>query len=197
MTDRTKAWESVRERLKAVDAELSGSFALDEGMIAEVYRRRAVQLAQRQTGLAVSRTFPVLVFNLGLERYAIELAELAEVFSYSACTVVPGAPPAIAGVINLRGEIRAVADLRRLMDLPSAEEGAGGYVLMLRSHGSVLGLKVDGIEQVREIDPAQMISTGEGSTPIARSPFVKGLTTDTLILLDVAAALSHLFPQSA
>jgi purine-binding chemotaxis protein CheW len=187
-------WDAVRERLLAVDAQLAGSFAPDQSTIDEVYRRRALQLAQRQAGGTVSKTFPVLVFRLGQEQYAIELSELAEVFAYSGCTQVPGAPPVIAGVINRRGEIGAVVNLRRILDLQT-EDPAIGYVLMLRRHGAVLGFKVDRIEQVREIDPSQLISSGDGTTPLAHSAFVKGLTADTLILIDVAAALSHLFPQ--
>jgi purine-binding chemotaxis protein CheW len=192
--DRNKKWDLVRERLKAVDAHLEKSFMPDPGLLKSVYQRRAVQLAQRKTDDALSKTFPVLAFHLGQERYAIEVSELSEVFSYGNCTPVPGAPDGLLGVINLRGEIRAVADLARILGLQKAEPATAGYVLMLRRQDGVLGVKVDRIEQVLEIDPA-VLSSGDATSSVIHSPFVKGLTADTLILIDVAAALSHLFHQ--
>lgn len=193
-TDKAKEWNEVRGRLKRIEAELAGSFAPDERVIDEVYRRRARHMAERQAGGTASTTLAVLVFGLGTERYAIELSELAEVLPYRGCTAVPGAPPALIGVINVRGEIRSVADLRRILELQPGEDSATGYVLMLRQQGRAIGFKVDTIDQVRQIDPAQLVSANDSEVPIPGSRFVKALTADTVIVIDTSAALSHLGP---
>lgn len=162
----------------------------EQQTIDEVYRRRARQLA-RQPVESNGAMLPVLVFGLGRERYGLELSELAEVFAYRGCTAVPGAPPAVLGVINLRGDIRAVVDLRQLLDLPSGEHSALGYVVMMRHHGRAIGFRVDTVDGVRRIDPVEVkADAARASMPGSR--FLKALVADGLILIDTAAALAAL-----
>ncbi len=169
----------------------------DQRVLDEVYLRRAQQLARRQADRTASTTIAVLVFGLGTERYGLELSALSEVFPYHGCTAVPGSPPALLGVTNVRGDIRAVADLRRILELPAGDDDAGGYVVMVRQKGRAIGLRIETIDEVRQIDPAQLVSTGKGSTgnavaTIPGSRFVKALTADTVILIDTNAVLSSL-----
>jgi purine-binding chemotaxis protein CheW len=183
-------WSEVRERLARVEAALAGSLAPDARAIEEVYRRRASQLAARPAAAAEAATIGILVFALGTERYAIELSHLAEVFPLRACTAVPGAPPELLGVINVRGDIRAVLDLGRVLNPGSGGSGATGYVVMLRRQRQPIGLRVDAIEDVRQIDASQLTTAPTASDPVAGSRFVKALTADTVMLIDTAAALA-------
>ena len=172
------------------------SVALDQHLIDEIYRRRARQLADRRATSTRARTIPVLVFGLGTERYAIELSELAEVLPYSGCSPVPGAPRGLVGVLNVRGEIRSVADLRAIVGLePGAAHGTG-YVLMLRQQGQVVGFKVDTIDHVGEIDP-ELCRTGASAPAVPGVRCVKALTPDAVIVLDTSAALAELSPLFA
>jgi purine-binding chemotaxis protein CheW len=159
-------------------------------IIDEVYRRRARQLAERQLERTESATTAVLVFNLGTERYGLPLSELAEVLPYRGSTPVPGTPAALLGVINVRGDIRPVADLRTLLELASAGGDGGAYVVMLR-HGGI-GLKVDAVDEVRQVDPATLLTGRDGAALIPGSRFVRALTADGVILIDIGAALSGL-----
>jgi chemotaxis signal transduction protein len=159
--------------------------------IDEVYRRRAEQLARRPASGAVATTLGILVLQAGAERYAIELSALAEIFPYRGCTPVPGAPPALLGVMNVRGDLRPVADLGRLLGLPPGGTG-GGYVVMLRRQDSPVGLRIDTIEGVRLVDPATLVRAGSGPANIRASRLVKAITADTVILIDTHAALAGL-----
>ena len=188
---RETRWNEVRERIARVEAALAGSVASDASAIEEVYRRRASQLAARPAAAADTATLGVLVFALGTERYAIELSLLAEVFPFRSCTAVPGAPPELLGVINVRGDIRAVLDLGRVLNLGFSGSGATGYVLMTRRQDQPVGLRVDAIEEVRQIDPSQLTTARASSDPIAGSRFVTALTADTVMLIDVRAALAE------
>jgi chemotaxis signal transduction protein len=165
---------------------------LDQRVIDEVYLRRARQLAQRQNDDAASTTMAVLVFGLGTERYGIELSALTEVFPYRGCTAVPGSPSALLGVMNVRGDIRPLADLRRILGLPPGDDRAAGYVVTVRHQERNIGLRVETIDEVRQIDPSQLVSAGSGAAPIPGCRFVKALTADTVILIDTSAALSGL-----
>ena len=161
-----------------------------------VYQRRAGHLARRRAAQPVAHTVPALVFGLGAERYAIELSELAEVLPFRGCTAVPGGPSSLLGVMNIRGEIRCLGDLRRILGMESAETTDDtGYVVMLRHHGRTVGFKVDTVENVREIDPTHLAAAG--NTPLAGARFVKALTADGVIVVDARAAIAHLSPLFA
>jgi chemotaxis signal transduction protein len=190
--DRAERWSEVRERLTHIQAGLAGALAPDEERIHQVYLRRAQQLAERETADVDVATLPVLVIGVGTERYGIELSELTEVLPYRGCTPVPGAPPALLGVINVRGDIKPVADLRRVLDLPPGDDSATGYVVMLRRADGGIGLRVEAIDDVRQVDRVDLVSIGDNAAPIPGSRFVKALAADNLILLDMTAALSGL-----
>ena len=180
-------WELVRSRLRSSERALTDALAESPERIASAYRRRAIRLANvpREHG-PVAATLPVLVFRLAQERYAIDLAEVAEAIPFERCAAAPGSPPHFRGVINLRGEIRAVLDLSRLLAL--SENGArdSGFVLMLRRQGREIGLKVDSIEELREVRLEELAAPSQGS-------YVKGIASGTLMLLNVDAVLAEIF----
>ena len=165
-----------------------GTLDPDSDLMERVYRLRAARLAERHEGNAQSTTVPALAFSLGNERYGIDLSHLVEVIPYKGCTSVPGAATALLGVINVRGHIRPCVDLRHLLGLPPADRDADGYVVMVRHDDGPVGLRVDRVDEVRQIDPAGLLGLGEQ----ARSRFVKAVTKDAVILIDVSVALSAL-----
>ena len=182
-------WDQARSRLLASDRALQESLFASPQRIETAHRQRAVRLAAGQAERApVSAVLPVLVFRLADERYALELKELAEVLPFARCAPVPGGPPQFLGVINLRGELRAVVDLARLL-VPSANGNSdSGFVLMLRRPGREIGLKVDRIEQLDEI------RTEELSLP-APGNHVKGIAGGRLMLLDMDQVVAGIFSQ--
>ncbi|HYA16487.1 MAG TPA: chemotaxis protein CheW [Bryobacteraceae bacterium] len=150
--------------------------------IRAVFRQRAVRLAQK---LAVNKPaspgIPALVFRLSEERYAVALRDLAEVLPFERCAPVPGSPPHFRGVINLRGELRPVVDLARLVaGTPSADSGA---LLILRRE---FALKVDAVEALREIRSEEMTRPAQGQ-------YVQALLAGAVALLDVEAILPAVF----
>ena len=183
-------WDLARNRLRASERALEEATAESPERIEKAYRQRAIRLAATQAdpGLfAVS--LPVLVFRLAEERYAIELSELAEAAELSRYTPVPGSPPAFPGVVNLRGEIRAVLDLGRLLGLSQSvepsdrAEKAAGFILVLRRGGQIC-LRVDAIEELGEIRPEHL-------TPALHGKYAKGLTRSTVPVLSVDAVLAE------
>jgi chemotaxis signal transduction protein len=189
MTRTSIDWERVRTRLKASERALEEALAESPARIDAAYRQRAVRLAKGQAGYGpVSAGLPVLAFLLAQERYAIELHEVAEVLPFAHCTPAPGSPPQFRGVINLRGELRAVLDLGTLMALPENGARDTGFVLMLRRQGREIGLKVDSIEELREIRPEELSIPAQGN-------YVKGIASGALMLLSVDAVLAAIFSK--
>jgi purine-binding chemotaxis protein CheW len=180
-------WELVRSRLRASQRALEEALAESPERIEAAYRQRAVRLAKVEHG-PVSAGVPALVFRLARERYAIELEEVSEALPFARCTRAPGSPPQFRGVMNVRGEFRAVLDLATLLGLSENGGRDSGFVLMLRRPGWEIGLKVDGIEELREILPEELSVPAQGN-------YVKGIVSGSLMLLNVEAVLAAVFSK--
>jgi len=179
-------WELVHRRLRANERALEETLTENPERIEAVYRARAARLAKGKARPTPDGAgLPVLVFRLGTERYAIEAKEVAEVLIPERYTPAPGSPPAIAGVINVRGEIKAVVDPGRLVVRPGPVENAG-FVLLLRRRGQEIGLKVDRVEEVREIRPDELSISATGK-------YVTGVASGMLLLLSVDALLAEVY----
>jgi purine-binding chemotaxis protein CheW len=180
-------WDVVRNRLRSSEQALAESLTDSPERIDRAYRQRAVRLAKQQVDqLPRAAGIPVLVFRLGQERYAIDVKEVAEALRLERCTPVPGSPPLFAGVINLRGELRSVFDLARLLAISGTQASDSGFALLLRRHGQEIGLKVDRIEEIREIRPEELSLSGEGK-------YVTGLLPGMTMLLSVDAVLAEIY----
>ena len=184
-------WEDVKRRLVESEHALERSLNGDPNRVEAVYLRRAEQLAvRRDRSESAGETVPVLVFGMGLERYALPLCDLMAVLPFANCTPVPGARPELLGVTNVRGEIRSVLDLRCLLELPEAPEGRTDYILLVRHKEQVIGLRVDRLEKAERVATGTLTPAPEVGAE-ARGRFVKGLTPDRVIVLDTGAILDH------
>ncbi len=180
-------WQQVRQRLLDTQRAFETSLDPSPERLEEVYRRRAARLALRPAAEApAATTIPVLIFRLGSERYGMPVEQLAAVIANPVCPPVPTGPPRLAGVINVRGEIRPVWDLAGLLELPQREPAAGRYVLLLRSSAGEVGVQVDRVEQVRTLDSKEWNAPGE------RFPYVQGITADAVLVLDSQQVLKEL-----
>jgi purine-binding chemotaxis protein CheW len=151
------------------------------------WNRRAIRLARKPVAASSGDQRQVLVLRLGEERYGIELADVSEVLPALLCTPVPGAPPALAGVINFHGEIRPVMNLKFLFGIPPpAGPRMPTPVILLRQQGREIGLQVDRVEQVRQV------ASGDINVELPTTRYLKGVTPDTLMLLSTEALFTEL-----
>lgn len=189
-------WDLVHSRLRRSEHALEEALTESPERIDAAYRARAARLAKGLNGRTPGAAgLAVLVFQLGRQRYAIEIREVAEAVLLERCTPVPGSPALFAGVVNLRGELLAVVDLARLLAVPgSANPGNSGddsaFVLLLRRRGQGIGLKVDRIEGLREIGPEELSLPSQGK-------YVTGLAPGPLMLLSVDAVLAEVFSKES
>ena len=182
-------WEATRQRLQASQLALERSLS-DEGRLERVLQERARQLAQRKTGMQrEGDRLMLLVFSVGQQRYALEVASLARVLPLTSCTPVPGAPEELVGLINVGGEITSVLDLARLLKLPGASERRG-YVLLLRTSQAAVGLRVNELPSIENV-PQDSLRAGYEGHRLADSPLVQATMPDGLVLLRPRAVLSH------
>jgi purine-binding chemotaxis protein CheW len=107
---------------------------------------------QSQT-LAVEEaaTQKYLSFRVGEETYGLSLIDVQEIRSYTPATRIPNSPPHVIGVMNLRGAIIAVIDLRERLGLPPLAEEDQTIVVIVDIHGKTVGLRGDSVSDVVEI----------------------------------------------
>jgi purine-binding chemotaxis protein CheW len=112
----------------------------------------------------MSKKIQLVVFRLGKELYGVDIASVQEIVRVPEVTQVPDAPAFLEGVINLRGRILPVVDLRKRLRLPAAEKNKASRVLVTEKEKKVVGLLVDAASEVLRIntdeieEPPEMIS---------------------------------------
>ncbi len=129
-------------------------------------------------------------FYVAGEAYALAVERIQEVLRQQELTVVPLAPPAVKGLINLRGEIVTAVDLRVQLELPPRPPGAEAMNVVLRADGEVVSLLVDEIGDVVEVDAAAFEAPPDTLSPRARALVraVCKLPDQLLLVLDAARA---------
>lgn len=162
-----------------------------------VWRERAARLSRRRdSGATPQDLAQVVVFQIGDERYGIEISRVAGVVAPVECTPVPGAPHALAGIIEVHGEIRPVLDLRRMLGLESSgEAGEALPVVLIQRRGRQIGLRVDRVEQVRSLPRADLRPAGDGAAGLS-TRYLESLTPDTLMLLSADSLFAELSKEA-
>lgn len=188
-------WNGVKSRLAKAGQALAAALVFDETRKDALLRRRADTLAARKSILPrKTGTRSVMTFLLGTERYGVDLASLRQVVPLDGLVPVPGTPETILGVMNLRGEVRSIWDLARLMDIPKEEAAMGGHVLVLKA-GFDVGFLVDYVEGRQEIDAGAMILPGAGESALPMR-FLKGLTPERIHVLNTEALLESVLSET-
>ncbi len=137
-----------------------------------------------------------LTFILANEEYAIDILRVQEIRCWQAVTTLPNAPEYIKGVINIRGTIVPIIDLRRRFNMEPMEYGPTTVVIVVKvsaeNRDRVMGIVVDGVSDTYEI-PEENVKPSPDFGDKIDMDFVNGLATideNMLILLDIDKLLN-------
>jgi purine-binding chemotaxis protein CheW len=184
-------WDQVREKLKSNQEAMEQLFSSGEEKNKLVFAERAERMAARLRNNRLVDTLTVMTFQLGKERYALPLSDLAEILPFADCTPIPGCPPELSGVISIRGEIRCVIDLAMVLGLEvDIDEENAGYILLLRNETHELGLRVSHVHQVETIDKKSLSNQDIGTAAMI-GQYVKAVGDGSLIFLNLSTVLGH------
>lgn len=132
-----------------------------------------------------------LSFTLGDEHYGVDILKVQEIRGYDAVTRLPDAPEYIKGVINLRGTIVPVIDLRLKLRLAEARYDSFTVMIVLNVENRVVGIVVDSVSDVVPLTDEQVRATPEFGAAVD-TRFIAGIGTldeKMLILLDIETLL--------
>jgi purine-binding chemotaxis protein CheW len=182
-------WNEVHLRLDEAAAALAQGATPSEEKRRSILKERARALALETGPAAAVKDFiDVIEFRLASEAYAIEYSFVREVHPLRDFTPLPGTPPFVLGIVNLRGKIISVVDLRVFFNLPARGLGDLNKVIVVRDDGMEFGILADEVTGVRTIprigiQPPIPTLTGIGVE------YLMGITVEGLIVLDATRIL--------
>jgi len=183
-------WTVIHRRLEHTAQVLEQGLAPAPEEKKRILKQRAAILArEQQADQVVQARLEVIEFLLAYERYAIESSWVREVYPLKEITPLPGAPAFVLGIINVRGQIVSIVDLKKFFDLPAKGLTDFNKVIIIGDGKIEFGVLADSVPGVRqiareEIQPPLPTQTG------VRAEYVQGLTADRLVVLNVAKILA-------
>jgi purine-binding chemotaxis protein CheW len=150
--------------------------------------QNAMQTMTRESRQAAVPLKEFLTFRLGAESYGIDILKVQEIRGYESPTTIANAPPFIKGVINLRGVIVPILDLRVKFRLPETKYDEFTVVIILNVASRVVGVVVDSVSDVLSLDPEAIRATPEFASGTFDTKYITGLCNlddGLLILLDI------------
>ena len=145
------------------------------------------QRATASNAIVAAGASEYLTFRLGNEEYGIDILKVQEIRGYDAVTAIANSPSFIKGVINLRGIIVPIVDLRIKFNVGDATYDQFTVVIILNVAGRVVGAVVDSVSDVLTLQAAQIKPAPEFSSML-NTQFIMGLGTvdeRMLILVDI------------
>lgn len=183
-------WDEVRRRTETAQAMLEQRLTRTLEEKNEVLKARAKALA-RELGAKnkAEADLEVVEFLLAYEKYGIQASYVREVYPLKELTPLPGTPRFVLGMINVRGKILSVIDIKKFFDLPEKGLTDLNKVIIVYSDKMEFGILADGILGMRGI-PLDDIQPSLPTLTGIREEYLKGVTSEPIVILDAEKLLS-------
>lgn len=181
---RATDWSDIGRRLEAARAAIEQLWTPSFEDTQRILKTRALVLAQEPVPEdAADAHIEIVEFTLAHERYAVESHCVREVCPLEHLTPVPCTPAFVRGIVNIRGEILSVIDLKTFFDLPGKGLTNLDKVIVLQSVNMLFGILADAVTGVRripliDVQPSLPTLTG------VRENYLRGVTAERLVVLD-------------
>lgn len=149
------------------------------------------QAAETRNAASDAGSYQVLTFTLGDETYGVDILRVQEIRGYSTVTRIPQAPPHVLGVLNLRGSIVPIVDMRMRFNLERAEYTPLTVIIVLSVESPLgrrdIGVVVDGVSDVIDVAAADIKPSPELGAQV-NTEFIEGLAAVSgrmVMLLDI------------
>lgn len=152
---------------------------------------RAAFLAQAPLVFGTTREFQVDVLELIIsgEKFAIEAKYVREASKLNTWTQLPCTPDFVLGLMNFRGQILPLLDLRNVLELKAKDDAGELQVVVVQTNNSQAGIAVDEITGISSISETDLQTAKQLVSPML-APLIKGMRADRLAVLDVEKIFS-------
>ena len=144
----------------------------------------------------ITETRQYLTFKLGDEVFATDVAKVREVLDLTTITKIPRTPDFVTGVINLRGKVVPVVDLRLCFEMSKTEKTVNTCIvvveMLVEGESTVIGTLADSVEEVIDLEPEQIQPPPRIGTQI-RTDFIRGMgkrDAQFIMILDIDRVFS-------
>ena len=144
----------------------------------------------------ITDTRQYLTFKLADEVFAIEVSKVREVLDFTTITKIPRTPDFMSGVINLRGNVVPVVDLRLCFEMSKTQKTVNTCIvvveMLIEGESTIIGALADSVEEVIDLEPEHIQPAPKMGTQI-RTEFIKGMGTrdaQFIMILDIDRVFS-------
>jgi len=183
-------WDAAHRRMETT------VMALEQGGIPSLKEKRKILKARakvlaRETEKEayLGEHLEVIEFLLANERYGIEASYVREVYPLRELVPIPGTPPFVLGITNVRGKILSALDIKKLFDLPEKGLTELDKIIIVQANGMELGIHADAVVGMRSIALEELQSPLPTLTGI-RARYLKGITKEQVTILDMESFFS-------
>ena len=183
-------WDAVHHRLADARAVMDKGWTPAPAEQKKILKARAKAIAQEPPAeQTAGEQIEIVEFLLAHERYGIESSHVREIHPLKELTPLPCTPAFVLGIVNIRGRILPVIDIKKFFDLPEKGLTDLNKVIIIRSWDMELGILADVILGVRSI-PCKEIQSSLPTLTGIREDYLTGVTKERVVILDVAKLLS-------
>ena len=180
-------WQEVHARLEQARRAVEATERLSAEEAGRILKERARALARPvEKAVTQAEAVELLVFSLGTERYGIETAHVVEVIPLRELTPVPCTPASVLGVVNHRGRILPVLDLRRLFGLADQGMPEGSRVVAVEAGGMRFGIFAGAVTGTVRVG-AEEVAVLPATPAADRQGLIRGVTGEMVAVLDLDA----------
>lgn len=178
-TNRVVDWDAVRRQIDQVNQKLASGEEISQAALEQAWARRSAQISKKIQEEQQGEVVKAAIISLGDELYGLDVQYIFDIRVLERITFVPRVPAWVLGVVNWRGRILSVIDLRRFLGLP-ANKGAetrtntAQHLVVLQAGEMEVGIQADEVFLIDSI-PVSKIDTSDGVVRAIKPEFVNGL----------------------
>ncbi len=142
----------------------------------------------------VDNTIQVIIFSLGEERYGVEISQVKEIILPTQITRIPNVPAFVEGVLNLRGQIAVIVNLRKRLGKEPKKNDENTRIIVIEYGNSTIGMMVDSVSEVKYLSSKNIEEIPRFLALKEESKFLKGvgkLEDGLLTLMDLKELFSE------
>jgi purine-binding chemotaxis protein CheW len=183
-------WDEIKSRVASLQRVIEQKEILLPEKKRSILKQRAQALALREKDETAQReSIEIIVFRLAYETYGIETAFVREVYPLKDFTTVPGTPPFVLGIINVRGQIVSVIDLKKFFNLPEKGLGELNKVIIMCNERMEFGILADVVEGTSSVALEEILAVPPSVRGIDEK-YLKGVTKEHIVLLKADGILN-------
>lgn len=188
--DMNDKWNEIHSRLEKVRVLIERGFEPTPEKKKSILKNRAGTLAREPNTPDKNEVCLIIMeFMLSGEKYAFESSYIREVLPLKDLTPLPCTPPFVMGIINVRGQILSVLDIRNIFGLPENNTNNHNKVVVLHTGDMEIGILAEVILGTRSVFQGQVVASLPTLNGI-RAEYLRGVTSDRTAILDAARLLS-------